>query len=144
MKKLSTFKIDVPIYNATVVFRLGNILDLPKDLQKSYNIDIEEDDKSLKGLGGITLNLEYEYGVNNTFVVAIDNFWNYALSYTLPLVHHELIHFGNMLIGNRGMKSSDKDDENLAYISQYVFDKFLCKICIDNLKDLTEKENEHN
>lgn len=140
MKQLEKIKIDVPIYNMTIDFRLGDMKNLKAAILKDYKVKVVDEDEVLARAGGVAFNLEKEYNVGNTILIAIDNFWNYEFSYCLSLAMHEIIHATNMIIGNRGMTSSEDDDENLTYISSYIFDNFLKKIEIDKLQKKMIKE----
>lgn len=141
MKLLEKIRIEVPIYAMDIDIFLGKIEDLPAYIKRCHKVEITEQADYLKNLGGIAINLEKHYGVGGHLVIAVDRFWSYSLSYILPVLMHEIIHATNMLIGNRGMTCDQDDDENLTYISSFIFDKFLQKIDIDSLESPKNSKN---
>lgn len=126
MKKLSELKLDIPIFNFDIDFRFCKLSKVKDILKNEYDVICSDD---LNGAGGACFNLEAEYGISNTLMIAIEDFFDDDQAQSLSILTHECLHAAMMIIANRGMKVNQNNDELVAYLQQYII-----KNVIKNLK----------
>lgn len=110
-------RIDVPIYNATVVVYLSDEHNIKQDIKNTYNVSIPK----IYGDCGGSFNIETNVGTR--YILWVDTF--NQTDKRLSTFHHESIHIANFILSDVGVETSVDNDEALAYLSEFVFLKII-------------------
>lgn len=104
-------KINIPIYDSQVNVYIGNILDNLKKINSKFNINVEVSEN----IEGMAINLESNQGTLHMLLIEKDC--------RLNTLVHECLHVAWDILDDKGVMCSVDNQEPLAYLTDYIFDK---------------------